>query len=71
MAHEMVSAEGTVREVLPERRYRVELDNGSIALVTVAARFRRDARHILVGDRVELDLSPFDLTRGRIVGRVG
>lgn len=67
--NDMISAQGTVKEVLPDRRHRVEMDTGDVALATIAGRFRREAKTILVGDRVMSELSPFDLTRGRIVGR--
>lgn len=49
--------------------YRVELDNGHVALAYTAGKMRRHRIRILLGDRIKLELSPYDLTRGRIVYR--
>lgn len=66
---EMIEVQGEVAEVLPDRRYRVELGNGEVVLATVAGRAPRGLR-ALSGDRVRLELSPYDLSRGRIIERV-
>ncbi|MEX1183270.1 MAG: translation initiation factor IF-1 [Gemmatimonadota bacterium] len=65
---DVVKMGGTVVEVLPSSMYRVELENGHGALATIAGRARRGMR-VMKGDRVTLELSLYDLTRGRITGR--
>jgi translation initiation factor IF-1 len=61
---------GTVTETLPSRLYRVRLERGSVVTAHIADRVDRNFVRILVGDRVRLELSPIDIGRGRIVGRV-
>jgi len=61
--------EGTVRETLPNAKFRVELDNGHEVLAHVSGKIRMYYIRILPGDRVQLELSPYDLTRGRITYR--
>ena len=61
--------EGTVLETLPNTRFRVELDNGHKVLAHISGRMRKFFIRILPGDRVTVELSPYDLTRGRIVYR--
>ena len=62
--------EGIVTEQLPSALYRVRLDAGSIVTAHVADRIERNFIRVLVGDRVRIELSPVDLKRGRIVGKV-
>lgn len=64
-----IEAEGTVVEALKGTRFRVELDNGHQVLAYLAGKLRRYYIRILLGDRVKLELSPYDLTQGRIVYR--
>ncbi len=64
-----IEAEGVVREVLPNTMYRVELENGVRVLAQACGRMRRFRIRILPGDRVKLELSPYDPTRGRITYR--
>jgi translation initiation factor IF-1 len=64
-----IEAEGTVVEALKGTRFRVELDNGHEVLAYLAGKLRRYYIRILLGDRVKLELSPYDLTQGRIVYR--
>ena len=64
-----VRVEGTVRETLPNAKFRVELDNGHEVLAHVSGKIRMYYIRILPGDRVQLELSPYDLTRGRITYR--
>jgi translation initiation factor IF-1 len=66
---EGIEVEGTVIEPLPNAMFRVELDNGHRVLAHVAGKMRMHFVRILPGDRVKLELSPYDLTRGRIVYR--
>lgn len=66
---EMVAAEGVVTEVLPSAMFRVTLDNGYAVLATIGGNMRRFRIRVLAGDRVQVELSPYDLTRGRITFR--
>lgn len=66
---EGIEVEGSVIEPLPNAMFRVELDNGHRVLAHVAGKMRMHFVRILPGDRVKLELSPYDLTRGRIVYR--
>ena len=61
--------DGHVTEVLPDRKYRVELENGHIVLAYGAGKMTKFKIRVMVGDRVTLSLSPYDLTRGRITYR--
>lgn len=60
---------GTVRQVFPSASFSVELENSHVVLAHVAGRLRRHRIKILPGDRVDLEISPYDLTKGRIVYR--
>ncbi|HNU94602.1 MAG TPA: translation initiation factor IF-1 [Bacillota bacterium] len=64
-----VEVEGTVVEPLPNAMFRVELENGHKVLAHVSGKMRMKFIRILPGDRVTIQLSPYDLTRGRIVWR--
>jgi len=61
--------EGTVIEPLPNAMFRVELENGHKVLAHVSGKMRMNFIRILPGDRVKVELSPYDLTRGRITYR--
>ena len=60
---------GTVRQIYPSTTFAVELENGHTVLAHLAGRLRRHRIKILLGDRVDLEMSPYDLTKGRIVYR--
>ena len=64
-----VEIEGTVIETLPGTQFRVKLDTGHEVLAYLSGRMRKYYIRILLGDRVRVELSPYDLTRGRIVYR--
>ena len=66
---ELVEALGVVEEVLPDSRYRVKLDNGHLLVAYSGGKMRRHSIRILAGDRVSLELSPYDLSKGRITFR--
>jgi len=66
---EGIEVEGFVTEVLPDRKYRVRLENGHIVLAYGAGKMSKFKIRVLQGDRVTLSLSPYDLTRGRITFR--
>lgn len=64
-----IEVEGTVIEPLPNAMFRVELQNGHRVLAHVSGKMRMNFIRILPGDRVTVELSPYDLTRGRITYR--
>lgn len=64
-----IEAEGTIVEALPSTLFRVELDNGHQILAYLAGRMRKNYIRVLLGDRVRVELSPYDLARGRITYR--
>jgi translation initiation factor IF-1 len=64
-----IDIEGIVIEALPGTQFRVRLDNGHEVLAYLSGKMRRYYIRILLGDRVRVELSPYDLTRGRIVYR--
>ena len=66
---ESIEVEGTVLEPLPNAIFRVELDNGHKILAHISGKMRMHFIRILVGDKVKVQLSPYDLTRGRITYR--
>jgi len=65
----LIEVEGTVVEALPNAMFRVELANGHRVLAHVSGKIRMNFIRILPGDRVTVELSPYDLARGRIVYR--
>ncbi|MDD5595418.1 MAG: translation initiation factor IF-1 [Candidatus Omnitrophica bacterium] len=67
---ELIETEGTVLEALPNAMFKVELENGHVVLAHVSGKMRMNFIRILPGDKVKLELSPYDLTRGRITFRV-
>ena len=64
-----IELEGTIAETLPNAMFRVELDNGHKVLANISGKMRMHYIRILPDDRVIVELSPYDLTRGRIVYR--
>lgn len=64
-----IEVEGTIKETLPNAMFRVQLDNGHMVLAHVSGKMRMNFIRILPGDRVTVELSPYDLTRGRIIYR--
>lgn len=66
---DVIEVEGTVIEPLPNAMFRVELSNGHKVLAHVSGKIRKNFIRILTGDRVMVELSPYDLSRGRIVYR--
>ncbi|MEO0254088.1 MAG: translation initiation factor IF-1 [candidate division WOR-3 bacterium] len=65
----VIRMEGTVQEVLPNTMFRVKLDSGPLVLCHLSGKMRLNFIKILPGDRVVIELSPYDLTRGRIIYR--
>jgi translation initiation factor IF-1 len=64
-----IKVEGTVIEALPATQFKVQLDNGHQVLAYLSGKMRRFYIRILLGDRVTLEMSPYDMQRGRIVYR--
>jgi translation initiation factor IF-1 len=67
--NDSIEVEGVVVEALPNAMFKVKLENGHIVLAHISGKLRMNFIRILPGDKVTLDLSPYDLTRGRIVWR--
>jgi len=63
---ELIEMEGVVTEILPDARYRVTLDNGVNVAAYAAGKMRKHRIRILAGDKVSMEMSPYDLTKGRI-----
>jgi translation initiation factor IF-1 len=66
---ELIEMNGKVEEVLPDSRFRVSLENGHVLVAYTAGRMKKHHIRILAGDRVSLELSPYDLSKGRITFR--
>lgn len=66
---EALEVEGTVTQALANTRFRVQLDDGPEVMAHVAGRMRKNFIRIVPGDRVKVELSPYDLTKGRIIFR--
>lgn len=66
-----IEVQGKILETLPNAMFRVELDNGHRVLAHISGKMRMHYIKILPGDRVTVELSPYDLTRGRITYRIG
>ena len=66
---EKIQVDGLITEALPGTQFRVKLDNGVTVLAYLSGRMRKYYIRILLGDRVRVEMSPYDLTRGRIVYR--
>ena len=66
---EMIDMEGVVSEVLPDTRFRVVLDNGHTIMAYVAGKMRKHRIRIIAGDKVSIELTPYDLSKGRITFR--
>ncbi len=62
----MIEMQGTVHEVLPNTQFRVRLENGADVLAYAGGKMRQRRIRIIAGDRVSLEMSPYDITRGRI-----
>lgn len=66
---ENIEMEGTVIETLPNTMFRVQLDNGHVVTAHISGRMRKNYIRILTGDKVTVQVTPYDLTKGRIVFR--
>lgn len=66
---DVIEVEGTITEALPNTQFRVELENGHNVLAHISGKMRMNYIRILPGDKVKVELSPYDLDRGRITYR--
>ncbi|MBS1145507.1 MAG: translation initiation factor [Proteobacteria bacterium] len=66
---ELLEMQGVVEDVLPDGRFRVQLENGHEMIAYTAGKMKKNHIRILLGDKVTLELSPYDLTKGRITFR--
>ena len=66
---EQIEMDGTVVDTLPNTMFRVELDNGHTVTAHISGRMRKHYIRILTGDRVKVEMTPYDLTKGRITYR--
>ena len=66
---DVIEVEGTISETLPNAMFKVKLENGAIVLAHVSGKIRMHYIRILPGDKVTVELSPYDLTKGRITYR--
>jgi len=66
---EGLEMEGTIIDTLPNTMFRVELENGHVVIAHISGKMRKNYIRILTGDKVKVELTPYDLTKGRIVYR--
>jgi translation initiation factor IF-1 len=66
---ELIEFEGLVTEILPDARYRVQLDTGHIIVAYTAGKMKKNRIKTLAGDRVTVEMSPYDLDKGRLIFR--
>lgn len=66
---DQIEMEGSIIETLPNTMFRVELDNGHIVTAHISGKMRKNYIRILTGDRVTVEMTPYDLTKGRITYR--
>jgi translation initiation factor IF-1 len=70
MKEEAIEVEGNVKVVLPGTMFRVELDNKHLVLATISGKMRKRFVRLTVGDRVKMQMSPYDLDKARIIWRL-
>ena len=70
MAKDVIEFEGTIVESLPNAMFQVELENGHEILAHISGKIRKNFIKILPGDKVKVEMTPYDLTRGRITYRL-
>ncbi len=69
MAKDVIKVDGVVKELLPNTRFKVEVDGGHTVLAHISGKMRLNFIRILPGDTVTMEMSPYDLTKGRITFR--
>ena len=65
----VIEMQGTILDTLPNTMFRVELENGHVVIAHISGKMRKNYIRILTGDKVTVELTPYDLTKGRIVFR--
>lgn len=70
MKEQSIEVEGTVQAVLPATMFRVELDNKHLVLATICGKMRKRWVRLTIGDRVKMEMSPYDLSKARITWRL-
>ena len=70
MAKDVIEIEGTILEAMPNAMFRVELENGHEILAHISGKIRKNFIRILPGDRVKVEMTPYDLSKGRITFRL-
>ena len=70
MAKDVIEIEGTILESMPNAMFRVKLENGHEILAHISGKIRKNFIRILPGDRVKVEMTPYDLTKGRITFRL-
>jgi translation initiation factor IF-1 len=65
-----ITTEGVVTQALPNAMFRVDLDNGHNILCVISGKMRHNFIKVIEGDRVKIEMTPYDLTRGRIISRL-
>lgn len=70
MEKELIHAEGITEEALPNANFRVKLDNGHMILCHISGKMRKNFIRILPGDKVLIEMTPYDLEKGRIIRRL-
>ncbi|MDR0296818.1 MAG: translation initiation factor IF-1 [Rickettsia sp.] len=66
---ELINFEGVVLELLPNATFRVKLENGHLIIAHTSGRMRKNRIRILVGDKITVEMTPYDLTKGRVIHR--
>lgn len=66
---DLIEVDGTIKEALPNAKFRVELENGHVVMAHISGKIRMNFIRILPGDKVKVELSPYDLSMGRITYR--
>ena len=67
---DMIEFDGVVTEVLPSSMFRVKLENGHVILAHISGKMRKNHIKVLLGDKVKVEMTPYDLTKGRISSRL-
>ena len=67
---DVIEMEGTVQETLPNTMFRVQLENGHVIIAHISGRMRKHYIRILTGDKVKIEMTPYDLSKGRITYRM-
>lgn len=68
--NDVIEVSGVIKESLPNAQFRVELETGQTILAHISGKIRKNYIRVLLGDTVKVELSPYDMTRGRIIYRV-